>query len=121
MASNDIHDSLVEILMQYTDEVEEELEKVFQDTEKETLSRLKMETAAAGFKKRKNRTAKGWKVQKAGKKMTFYNTDPKTHLLNNGHASRNGGRVKGYHFVEPVDEWLQDGLPKRFEEAMGGR
>ncbi|GAB2025814.1 hypothetical protein OfM1_18860 [Lactovum odontotermitis] len=118
--SFDLGGEIVNALKEYTDDVEQELEKVFDETEKETLSKLKEETASAGFKKRKNRTAKGWKVQKEGRKRTFYNTDAKTHLLNNGHATRNGGRTKAYHFVEPVEEWLAEELPARVEKVLGG-
>ena len=56
--------------------------------------------------------AKGWtyRVEKGristsatiyGKRQTF----PLAHLLEYGHAKRNGGRVAGIEHIKPVEEW----------------
>lgn len=47
-----------------------------------------------------------------------------THLLENGHVSRNGtgrtfGRVPAYPHIAPVNDWANAELPKRVKEMLG--
>lgn len=41
------------------------------------------------------------------------------HLLEFEHASRNGGRVKGYHFIEPIAEEAAEEFEKKLVEMIG--
>ena len=55
------------------------------------------------------------------KKITWHasgNEYRLTHLLEKGHATRNGGRTKAYPHIKFGDEYVKKELPKRIEEAI---
>jgi len=41
------------------------------------------------------------------------------HLLEFEHASRNGGRVRGYHFIEPIANETEEEFEKKLIEMIG--
>jgi len=71
--------------------------------------------------------AKSWKAEKtSGNNVgedvgyTIYNKDHYrlTHLLENGHATRNGGRTKAIKHIEPVERAVIQDYEKAVEEAI---
>lgn len=117
--ADDFTQELTAYLTSYTDDVEKALQGTFKSLKVEGVSRLKASALSVGIMKRKrDKFFKGFKGTLENGKLVLYNDDPVTHLLNNGHALRNGGRSRAYHFFEPVDEWIQDEAPKRVEEAL---
>jgi hypothetical protein len=40
------------------------------------------------------------------------------HLLEKGHALRNGGRARARVHVAPVQDWMNEELRKKIEEAI---
>lgn len=55
------------------------------------------------------------------KKITWHASGKEyrlTHLLEKGHATRNGGRTKAYPHIKYGDEYAKKELPKRIEEAI---
>lgn len=67
--------------------------------------------------------AKGWKskveTNRLGASAVIYNEKPGLpHLLENGHAKRNGGRVGGRTHIAPVEEKLVEEFTKAVEKAI---
>lgn len=106
---------LDEALKIYSDEV---VEKIDQDAQK--IANSAASELRSTSPKETGDYAKGWKVQKVktryGTSCTIYNsTKPGlTHLLENGHATRNGGRAPAHPHIKRVEEQVI----KEFEEAI---
>ena len=43
-----------------------------------------------------------------------------THLLENGHAKKGGGRVRGYSHIAPAQELAEDEVMRALEKHLGG-
>lgn len=95
-------DAIVKELATYTQEVEEGLEKSKDDVTQKAVKTLKIVSP----KGKTGRYAKGWTVSDInGKKVVHNKTDYQlTHLLENGHAKVNGGRVPAKPHIKPVEE-----------------
>ena len=86
------------------------------------------ETLAQTSPKHMGNYAKGWRVNQIGtlnRRLTravIYNaTDYQlTHLLENGHATRNGGRTAAQPHIKPVEEQISRELPARIEQKIKG-
>ncbi len=71
------------------------------------------------------RYAKGWTSQveegRLSAQGTIYNKDVPglPHLLEHGHAKRNGGRVAGTVHIAPVEEEIEQEFVKALEERLG--
>lgn len=100
---------LSKIMDEYVKEVDDEVERAADKVGKETVNMLK-QTSPKGT----GQYAKGWRVKKEGRQRYVYNaTKPQlTHLLENGHAKRGGGRVRAYVHIKPAEE----AAAKRFVE-----
>lgn len=110
---------LNEILKQYGDDVtiivDEEMKKVTKDT----VSMLKKTSP-----KDQGDYAKGWKSRikdnRFGSEATVYNSTHGwlVHLLEHGHAKKNGGRTKAEPHVKPAEDWAEKELLKRIKERL---
>ena len=98
-------------LNEYSREVDRAVEQTISQVAKEAARKLK-DTSP----KKTGKYAKGW----ASKRDTKYNprigarhyivygkngTYQKAHLLEHGHAKRNGGRTKAIVHIAPVEDW----------------
>ena len=123
-------DKLASAIMQELEEfqgvTEEAVEKGVSETAKEAVKELQnAHPAGSGmygsWDKKYN---KGWKVMQTKtdkryhKKATIHNaTDYQlTHLLEKGHALRQGGRAKAFPHIAPVAEKCEDQLVKNIKK-----
>lgn len=118
MESIDLSDEIAQALREYTSDVEEDLEREKEAIAKEAVAKLKR---AGSFTDSTGKYRKGWRVKKVGTKFVVHNATryQLTHLLENGHAKRNGGRTKAFSHIAPVDEWVAQELPKRLQSRIG--
>ncbi len=101
------------ILDEYAGNVDENVDEITKKIGRKGAQALKNESLAKfkDSKKHKKRYGQTW-TSKAEKKrlyttVTIYNSQPGLpHLLEYGHASRNGGRVMGNEHISPVEQQL---------------
>lgn len=100
-----VSQQMKEILTNYTDDVKEVVTEVLTDVGKEAASELK---SAGSFKGRKYRS--GWdttvETHRTFDSVVVHNKKKYrlTHLLEFGHAKRNGGRTRAFPHIAPVNE-----------------
>lgn len=109
-------DELAAGLLEYSEEVTVKVKKAVDVVAKNAVSELKNTSP-----KRTGAYAKDWAAKQAyedsrTKRKTVYNKKhyQLTHLLEFGHAKRNGGRVPAKEHIKAVEEKAQ----KEFEEAI---
>lgn len=103
-------------------------EKVVEGTKKkakESMDKLVKQTKATAPKHRpkyyKHITSKQTRNDKMGAEYTWYVTGSEyrlSHLLEYGHAKRNGGRVKGTHFIKNASDPILNAYVKAIEELV---
>ena len=108
--ANDLANEVARLLRAYTDEVEQDLNKVFDGVEMVT------EASPVRYGKYK----KGWKLKKEKNKRIIHNATDwrRTHLLEKGHALANGGRSKAYPHIKKAEEFVKEQVVKRVEERL---
>lgn len=111
-----------DLLKEYGDQILDVVEEVLPAVGKETADRLRHTSP-----ERTGNYAKGWKVSKTTRAGTFsevrvYNDKyyRLTHLLEYGHASRNGGRVKAQPHIIYAEEDATEALITRLQDKIGG-
>lgn len=110
-------------LKDYNGAVIEEVTKVVPQVAKEAVKKLKAQSPRGA----KGKYAKGWTYKKDIGRLTVGATiygKPGTyqlaHLLEYGHAQRNGGRTKAIVHIRPVEEWAIDEVINRTIEGIEG-
>lgn len=118
MDTVDLSDEIAKTLIEYSKDVEEELEREKEAIAQEAVAKLKR---AGSFSDTSGKYRKGWRVKKVGKKFVVHNATryQVTHLLENGHATRRGGRTRAFPHISPVDDWVSKELPKRIQDRLG--
>lgn len=119
--SNDITRQLLEAMAQYTDEVKEEVDQIIKDVAKEAKSDVR-----SGAPVRTGAYRKSWAVNFDKKKsgnagFTVYAKAPHyrlTHLLEDGHKTKSGGKTKAQPHIRQVQEWADKEALRRIEEAI---
>lgn len=104
------------ILSDYAEDVREAVDEATTETAADAVKKLK--TNSMPFKD--NTYSKGWTKKITRNRLysqaTVYNrTEGRlTHLLEHGHALRNGGRARAFPHIAPVN----DQVPEVFEEKL---
>lgn len=113
-------------LEEYRDVTDEAVEKGVSETAKEAVKELRNAhpSGSGRYDSWDKKYNKGWKVMQTKrdkryhKKATIHNeTDYQlTHLLEKGHALRQGGRAQAFPHIAPVAEKCEDELVKNIRK-----
>lgn len=110
-------------LENYKDDISAEVEEVANKVGKEAVNELK-QTSPRGARKE---YCKGWKLKKDKRGKNLYTikihnkTDYQlTHLLEFGHATRNGSRTKAQPHIRPVEQKYSKEFEKELKQKIGG-
>lgn len=107
-------------LQEYTDDVTAGIKKAEDETAKECKENLEADSPVGATGKYK----KGWKVTVTSntpseKHTVIHNKEYRlTHLLENGHATRNGGRTRKFPHIKPNEEKANAAFETRVEEVL---
>lgn len=117
MELSNLSDEIADALREFSTEVEEDLDHEKEAVAKEAVAKLKR---AGSFTDTTGKYRKGWRVKKVGERYIVHNATryQLTHLLENGHATRKGGRTRAFNYIAPVDEWAAQELPARLQAKI---
>ena len=114
---NDLAKAVMAALTEYGEGVTEGVKEATQQVAKECAKDIKT-NALAAF--RGTEYAKSWRVKKIEETpngVTFTIYSPRrymlAHLLEHGHAKRNGGRVEGRPHIGPAEQKASEALEKK--------
>ena len=107
--------SINKYLKEYTSDVEKKLEVSKKKVATEGVSELKSSSP-----KRTGGYASGWTQRKNGSSRVIYNKTHAslTHLLENGHANRDGGRTAGIPHIAPAEQHVIEEFEKEVERDI---
>ena len=115
MSKNDIGKEIIRELKKYTKEVDEDVKEIIFSEGKNAVKRLRQVSP-----KETGEYQKGWSIKKTKESQSkvsyvIYNKNNPglTHLLENGHAKINGGRVMGIKHISPVRNQLNNTLKEK--------
>jgi len=113
--STDLASLIARELADYSKEVEEEVDGMAEEVAEETVQKLR-----ATSPKRFGKYAKNWRKKKlATGSFVIYNaarTYRLTHLLENSHILRNGGRSRAMVHIKPAEENAIETFQQRIKE-----
>lgn len=109
-------------LHDYREEVTRKVKKEIDKTAKKGVERLKQESPElTGDYKEGWKSKKTFENNRTKRKRIYNKTDYQlTHLLEDGHASRNGGTVAARPHIKKVEEEIKRELPENIEKAVKG-
>lgn len=105
---------------EYFDEISSDVKAAVSQTARECMEEIKQKSP-----KKTGKYRKSWTITEAYNKRgtirlivhnkKYYRL---THLLENGHAKRGGGRVDGIPHIAPAEQHAEEKLIKKVEEAI---
>lgn len=128
----DLSAAVREILDEYGEEVNAIMTDCVDEVAHEAAQKLQSVSKFAPNRSPSGEYSKSWTVdkEKAGRlgvKRVVHNEEHYrlTHLLENGHVSRNGthrtfGRVRAYPHIAPVNAWAETALPNLVKQRLEG-
>ncbi len=114
---DDLAKQILEALEDYSEEVEEIVEDEIENVANEAVSELK----ANSPKRKRNggKYARSWRKTKVKDGYSVHNTKAGlTHLLEKGHAKRNGGRTKAMPHIAPVEQKVIQDLEENIKRRV---
>lgn len=114
-------DAVQKELKLYSEDVTEEVKKTVDDVAKEAVTELKQGSPRRTGKYAADWTKKNMYESTRTKRNTVYNKGhyQLSHLLENGHAKRSGGRVGASVHIEPVEQKAVETMEQRIREVAG--
>lgn len=125
LKANDLVKVVSDELKLYEHSVVEGIKKLSDECMEEFVSDTKRDAPKSGSKRsgtfQKNITSKVTKDTPNRKVNTWYVKNPEyrlTHLIKNGHATRNGGRTKAQDFITPNYNKLEKNFGEGIKEVI---
>lgn len=124
--AGDLAGAVMEALQEFNEACQEDVKETAVEVAKEAAEKLK-EDSPVGKGSKKGHYKDGWtytvgkdSAYKSG--VTIHNKKKPglTHLLENGHAKRGGGRVEGMEHIRPVEESIEKEFEKKLKERISG-
>lgn len=110
----DISLEIANRLAEFTEEVQEVLEESANEATEEAVKILKVTSP-----QRTKKYAKSWIRKKTSNGYIIHNKRYYlTHLLEHGHAKRNGGRVAGRSHIAPVEQQTIEHFEEKVREKL---
>lgn len=116
-----LSEAIADELKNYSGEITEEVKKAVDITSKEMLKNIRADAPVRKGNYKKAMKLKTTTDNMFGKTVIWYVKEPHyrlTHLLENGHAKRGGGRVRAYPHVNKNEEKAGEELEKRVKEII---
>lgn len=113
MNANNLAAEINRQLQLYAGVLEEEIDKAAEEVAKDGVEKLKSSSP-----NKTGKYAKSWGIKKVGKIFVLHNKRYQlTHLLENGHAKVNGGRVAPRVHIKPVEQQMIEDFEQKVKEA----
>ena len=117
---NGLQDAINRELRLYADSVASEIEVVEKRVSNNAVKRLRVAGSFDNQRQGKN-YRKGWRARKNGNNgYIIYNATnyQLTHLLEYGHATRNGGRTRAFPHIRPVEQEVIKEFESQIRSAL---
>ena len=117
---DDMASEIMSGLQEYADLADTEMKKAVKKTATEVKKEIAANAPVKSGRYKKSWTTKTAKENSHTLEMTVYSKDRYrlAHLLEKGHAKRNGGRVSGKPHIAPAEAHGEELLTQMIEEAL---
>lgn len=121
-AISELSSAVSDYIRVWDQEINESIEKKASESMRQLVKKTK-ETAPVGRRQKHYRDSIKSKKYKSSRLTTYTwyvdGSDYRlSHLLENGHATRDGGRVEGTHFIQKASDPILDQYIKDVEEIL---
>lgn len=119
----DLASAIMQGLQEYADEITEKTKTAVDKVADETKAVIEQHADSKWKRYRKASRLKNTYEDKFNRRKTWYVAAPYyrlTHLLEFGHATRNGGRTRAFPHIRYGEDWAQEHLPQEIEKAVKG-